>query len=240
MSDNFHRRQTINPCSMIAALPIRDEYMVTTVDKESVKRKLKFDYLRVKNHPDSKAIDGMAELLSCMFTPHMPTHEIIQKAANIIHHQYRLRWVMIGLRDPLDGMYKYQVHSGMRPDAWENQRAKIYTAEDFNLVVPGKYAASEISRLSRVYLEEDNPLGQEALGTVNRPVLLGARRKSDSDALEADFIDTLIIGPGNDFLGWIEYSGTVTGTYPDPMTIRHIELYSTILAVALWPRIGRA
>jgi len=214
--------------------------MVTTVDKESVKRKLKFDYLKVKNQPESKAIDGMTELLSCMFTPQMPLHEVIQRAANIIHRQYRLRWVMIGLRDPLDGMYRYKVHCGMRPEAWENQRAKVYTAADFDLVVPGKYAAGEISRLTRVYLAEDNPLGTEAVGTVNRPVLLGSRRKSDSDALEADFIDTLIIGPGNDFMGWIEYSGTVTGNYPDPMTIRHIELYSAILAVALWPRIGRA
>jgi len=210
------------------------------VDKESVKRKLKFDYLKVKNHPDSKALDGMAELLSGLLSPQLSVRETVQKASSIIQRQYRLRWVMIGLRDPVDGLYRYEVQSGMRPEAWENQRAKVYTASDFDLVVPGKYAASEISRLSRLYLEEDNPLGIEAVGTVNRPILLGSRRKSDNEALEADFIDTLIVGPGSDFIGWIEYSGTVTGTFPDPMTIRHIELYSSILAVALWPRIGRA
>lgn len=214
--------------------------MATFVDKDSVKRKLKFDYLKVKNHPDSKALEGMAELLSGMLSPQLSVREMAQKASSIIQRQYRLRWVMIGLRDPVDGLYRYEVHSGMRPEAWENQRAKVYTPSDFDLVVPGKYAASEISRLSRLYLEEDNPLGNEAVGTVNRPILLGSRRKSDNEALEADFIDTLIMGPGNDFIGWIEYSGTVTGTFPDPMTIRHIELYSSILAVALWPRIGRA
>lgn len=213
--------------------------MAAQVDRDSVKRKLKFDYLKVRNQPDSRAVEGMAELVSCMFNPQMPIHDIIQKAANIIQRQYRLRWVMIGLRDPIDGKYRYEVHTGMRPEAWGNQRAKVYTAADFDLVVPGKYVASEISRLTRVYLEEDNPLGSDALGTVNRPVLLGSRRKSDDDALEADFIDTLIVGPGNDLMGWIEYSGTVTGKYPDPMTIRHIELYSSILAAALWPRIGR-
>jgi hypothetical protein len=156
---------------------------------------------------------------------------LIQEATLVIQKQFRFRWCMIGLREP-DGWYRYLVNTGMREDSWARQKAKQYMLSDFdpNAV---NYKAGEISKLSRVYLEEDNKLGKDDEGVVNRPALLHLTRKAEDDVLEADFLDTLIMGPGDELLGWIEYSGTVAGKMPDAMTIRHIEVISNILASAI-------
>jgi len=120
----------------------------------------------------------------------------------------------------------------MRPDAWASQKSRKYKKEDFNLRTDS-YNAAEISKLSRVYLEEENPLGTTDITVLNRPVLFGGKRKADDDALEADFIDTLILGPDDDLLGWIEYSGTVTGKFPDALTVKNIEVIAGLLSIAL-------
>jgi hypothetical protein len=205
--------------------------MTAIGDIESVKRRLKFDYLKIKNEHSSKSLDIFSQLLAHFQKPQLPIEEMIQEATAFIQRQFRLRWCMIGLRDH-DGLYRYHVNTGMRDESWAKQKARQYTLEDFN-VGATNYKAGEISRLSRVYLEEENPLGKNDEGVVNRPALLRLRRKSDDEVLEADFIDTLIFGQGDELLGWIEYSGTVVGKFPDALTIRHIEVVSQIIAAAV-------
>jgi hypothetical protein len=205
--------------------------MAYYVNADSVKRRLKFEYLRVKNEHESKSLELFTQLLNHVHKPDLSVMNLIQEATLVIQKQFRFRWCMIGLREP-DGWYRYLVNTGMREDAWARQKAKQYKLSDFdpNAV---NYKAGEISKLSRVYLEEDNQLGKDDEGVVNRPALLHLTRKAEDDVLEADFLDTLIMGPGDELLGWIEYSGTVTGKMPDAMTIRHIEVISNILASAI-------
>jgi hypothetical protein len=202
------------------------------VDAESVKRKLRFDYLKVRNEPPSKVLDVFSNVLAHYYRPNLVIHDLIQDTANQIQRGFRLRWVMIGLKNESDGMYHYEVHSGMRPEAWANQKTRVYKLESFD--VYGDYKAGEISKLTRVLLEEENPLDKASAGVTNRPILLGSRRKNEMETLEADFIDTLIYGPNNDLLGWIEYSGTVTGHFPEAMTIRNIEIVANLLGVGLY------
>lgn len=202
-------------------------------DPETVKRSIRLRYLGARSEVTSKVLDGFAALLNKFHTHPLVIQDLIQEAANQIQRQFRLRYTMIGLRNPADGIYRYEVQAGMRPEAWTWQKARTYKKEDFALSVEGYYSAGEISRLTRIYLEEENPLGEADVGVVNRPFMLKARRKSEEDTLEADFIDTLIADDKNDILGWIEYSGTLTGKFPDPMTLRYIELMSVILAAAI-------
>jgi len=204
---------------------------VQVADIESVKRRLRFDYLGARSDPTSRVLDGYVSILAHLQRQPMSLRDMMQDTANWIHRQFRLRWCMIGLRGA-DGVYKYEVEAGMRPEAWAKQKVKLYKNSDFDPSAQN-YKAGEISKLSRVYLEEENQLPKEDEGVVNRPALLKGRRKSDDETLEADFIDTLILGPGNELLGWIEYSGTLTGKFPDPMTIRFIEGISAILASAI-------
>jgi len=208
--------------------------MAAIGDIESVKRRLKFDYLKIKNDHASKSLDIYTQLLSHFCKQQLPVMEMIQEATALIQRQFRLRWCMIGLREA-DGYYRYLVMTGMRDDAWARQKTKQYQLSDFN-VGSVNYKAGEISKLTRVYLEEENPLGKNDEGVVNRPALLRLKRKSDDEVLEADFIDTLILGPGDELLGWIEYSGTVTGKFPDALAIRYIEIASQVLAAALCSR----
>jgi len=201
------------------------------VDVESVKRRLRFDYLGARSDPTSRVLDGYVSLLTHFQKRPFVVRDMIQDTANWIHRQFRLRWCMIGLKGP-DGVYRYEVEAGMRPEAWAKQKAKLYKSTDFAPSAPN-HTAGEISKLSRVYLEEENMLSDDDVQVVNRPALLRGRRKTDDETLEADFIDTLIFGPRDDLLGWIEYSGTLTGKFPDPMTIRFIEGISAILAAAI-------
>ena len=205
--------------------------MFETVDPETVKRKLRFDYMKARNDANFKSLEMFTTLLDHFEKPQISLHDMIQEATQIIHKQFRLRWVMIGLKSRTDGKYRYQVHTGMRDEAWKRQSSKAYKYEDFDMTEG--YIAGEISELTRVYLEEDNPLPKEDEIVVNRPALLKLRRKNAEDTLEADFIDTLIVGSNNQLLGWIEYPGTLTGKFPDPVTIRYIEVIASIIAAAI-------
>lgn len=202
-------------------------------DPETVKRGLRISYLGARSDHSSKLIDGFSSLLARFNTRPFVLQDLVQNAANYMHRQFRLRWVMIGLRSHSDGLYRYEVMAGVRPDAWEKQKVRVYKREEFAPVVEGFFKAGEISRLTKVYLEEENPLGEEDIVKVNRPFLLKSKRKSQDDALEADFLDTLILDADNDLLGWIDYSGTITGKFPDAMTIRWVELIAAILSAGI-------
>jgi hypothetical protein len=204
----------------------------TGIDKETVKRGLRTSYLAARSDPTSRLFDGYAAVLARFHKHPMVLHDLAQEAANFLQRQFRLRWVMIGQKSP-DGLFRYEAMSGVRPEVWEKQRTRTYTKEEFAPEVTGFFSAAEVSRLTRVYLEEDNPLGEEDMVKINRPVLLKSRRRSQEDALEGDFLDTLILNSDNELLGWIDCSGTMVGKFPDAMTMRWVELMSAVLAAAI-------
>lgn len=203
-----------------------------TVSPDDVEIKLKMDYLRTKSEHLSKTFEAFVNILGHFQKDPMVLSDMLQDAANQIRSLFRFRYVMIGLRSP-DGQYRYEFMSGMRDDTWAAHRKKSYRAESFSLSVPGWYRAGEISSLSRVYLEEKNPLGPGYEDSVNRPVLLSSKRTSADASLEADFLNTLIVGPRNELLGWIEYSGTVAGKLPDATAVRSIEVIASVLGAAI-------
>lgn len=207
--------------------------MMGTLDTETVKRRLRFDYVRVKNEPGSRAVDGTTSLMAHFHRQQLNIHEVIQEASDIIQRQFKLKWVMIGIKGKNDGLFRYTVMTGMKKDVWERQRKRTYRAEDFESSC-ATYKFGEISDLTRVYLQEENMLSSdEEKQLVERPALLYSKRMSSSETLEADFIDTLMYGPGRALLGWIEYSGTVANEFPQPVVIRQIEGYASILAAAV-------
>lgn len=203
-----------------------------TVSPNDVEIRLKMDYLRTRSEHLSKTYEMFVILLGHFQKEPMALTSMLQEAADQIRSLFRLRYVMIGLRSP-DGLYRYEYMSGMRDDTWAAHKKKSYKVESFALSVPGWYTAGEISNLSRVYLEEKNPLGPGYEDSVNRPALLSTKRTSADASLEADFFNTLIIGPRNELLGWIEYSGTIGGKLPDSMAVRSIEVIALILSAAI-------
>jgi len=197
-----------------------------------VEASLKMAYIKTRRAHDSRVLEGFVTLLGHFQKNNMSLNVLLQEAADLIKNQFSLRYVMIGLKGK-NGIFKYECMSGMRDDSWAAHRKKEYTLESFSTTVPGWYSAEEISNLTRVYLEEKNPLGPGYETSVNRPALLSMRRSSVESSLEADFFNTLIKGPRDELLGWMEYPGTVSGKLPDAAVIRSIEVVASILAAAI-------
>ncbi len=207
--------------------------MMGASDIETVKRRLRFDYVRVKHEPGSRAVEGITSLAMHFHKQQLNIVDVIQEASDLIQRQFKLKWVMIGIKGKNDGLFRYTVMSGMRPDVWERQKKRTYRLEDFEPSC-GTYKFGEVSDVTRVYLQEENPLySEDEKRLVQRPVLLGSTRTTTGETLEADFIDTLILGPGKTLLGWIEYSGTVGNEFPHSIVIREIEGYAAIIGAAM-------
>ena len=80
------------------------------------------------------------------------------------------------------------------------------------------------------------PYKDDEIGSYDRAALLGMRRLTPSDSLEADYIDIWIQGVNGKLLGWIEISGTRTAKLPDIMTIKQIEVIASVIGAALVKR----
>ncbi len=205
--------------------------MPSSVDTSAVVRRLQFGYMGTRSDPNAKSCDMLATLLSNLRRPELSLRNLVQEATRLIHGQYHLRWVTIGLRSAADGRYRYEAQTGLRNEAWEGQRTAVYSNTDFDMT--SRHLGTEISSLTRVYLAEENPLAKEDESLANRPALLAMKRRAVDEVLEADFLDTMIFGTNKDLLGWIEYSGTLTGKFPDSIAIRHIEVVASIIAAAI-------
>ncbi|MBN1678212.1 MAG: hypothetical protein JW880_06695, partial [Candidatus Thermoplasmatota archaeon] len=106
-----------------------------------------------------------------------------------------------------------------------------YTESDF--WDEKKYKSTTISRLSRLFLAEDNPYTNHEKDSYSRPFMLEFSRNAVDDSVEGDYIDVILPGPSGEALGWIELSGTRAGKLPDGMTIRWLEAIATILGTAI-------
>ncbi|HUV61850.1 MAG TPA: hypothetical protein VMW71_06765 [Thermoplasmata archaeon] len=197
-----------------------------------VEANLKMAFIKTRRDHDSRVLEGFVTLLGHFQKDNLSLNALLQEAADLIKNLFSLRYVMIGLKGK-NGIFKYECMSGMRDDSWAAHRMKEYTLESFSSTVPGWYSAAEISSLTRVYLEEKNPLGPGYETSVNRPALLSMKRSSVESSLEADFFNTLIKGSREELLGWVEYPGTVSGKLPDAAVIRSIEVVASVLAAAI-------
>jgi len=193
--------------------------------------KLKFDYIHSAVEPVHRSQEGIQSLLLHLRRPKIEIDALLQEAASFISRNYGIADVAIGLRDPKDGMYRYRAIAGFRNNAIEGHKALAYTKDQF--YDGSGFNGSDISKYSRIYLEEDNVLTEEEKKAYNRPALFARRRTSETDSLEGDYIDVRLMGEGEDLIGWIEISGTRTMKLPDITTIKWVEVIASIIAVAL-------
>lgn len=199
--------------------------------QEDIARKMKMSYQHGTREADQRTLEILLKLMETCRRTSFDSTELLTEAANIIHDQFRLRWVAIGLKNPKDGLFRYVSLVGFRDDAVTSRRKQTFTIEDF--MADAKYKGRAISDYSKMYFEEDKPYTDGAESTFNRPALLKSRRRAADDALEADYLDVHIYGRERNLLGWIETSGTIMGKLPDVMTIKSIEVIASIIGTAL-------
>lgn len=201
------------------------------VNPEIIKRRMWLDYQRATSDPANERIECIHGVLDKFVDPDLDINAILQETANTIATKLFINEVTIGLKDPDDGLYKYVVMHGLEDSEWEAHKTLSYTREQFDSQEVYKF--KEISKHTRLYLAEDNPYGAGEDATYSKELMLKSSRKSIEDAIEGDYLDTMIYGKNDELLGWIEYSGMNNGKFPDGQTIKCIELVVSGIAIVL-------
>lgn len=201
------------------------------VEPREVANKMRMDYAAMNREPTARTIEAMCALLGNFHRTQISIRSMMEEAAGLIQKQFSIREVAIGLRSPTEGVYRYEVILGFRPDAEAALRRLQYSESDF--WDDKKYKCTSISRLTRLFLAEDNPYASNEKESYSRPFLLEHRRSSPEESVEGDYIDVSIPGSSAEPVGWIEISGTRSGRLPDAMTIRWVEAVATMLGSAI-------
>jgi hypothetical protein len=153
----------------------------------------------------------------------------VRDTAEMLVKLFAIESIGICLRGD-DELYRYAALSGIDEKGMK-EFASIAYKED-QLLDPSTYPSYELSDRTRLFLSEDHPYAPGEEGTYRRPGLIGLRRRTLTDSLEADYLDFFFYDHTGHIAGYIEASGTRLRKLPDPETIRWIELMATLLGVA--------
>jgi len=198
---------------------------------DEIGRKLRFEYQYGHHDDNEKILKKVQSLCSSLLRSKITSRELLMEAAQIIYHDLRIREVSVGLRSPSDGLYRYVLMAGMRPNVWEAHKGLTYSYSDF--FDNGRWRGTNISIQSRLMLAEDEPYAEGEELTYDKRMSLKNKRKSLDESIEGDYIDVHIHGLNNDLIGWIEVSGTWDGKIPNSRTVKWIELIASLVGAAL-------
>jgi len=209
----------------------------TTLNPEIIKKRMWLAYQYACNNPANERTDCVHALITKLADPDVDMHMFLQEAADTINTKLAIKEITIGLRSSSDGLYRYEVMSGLSDSEWEAHQKLSYKREDF--YSQDVYKFMQISKYTRLLLAEDNPYANGEEATYERELMLQSKRKSLDDAIEGDYLDICIFGKGDDILGWIEISGMENGRFPDTEAIKCLELLASVIGVALAGRAER-
>jgi hypothetical protein len=214
--------------SRLGGIPLGSE---VTVNTEIIKKRMWLAYQYACNNPANERMDAVHSLIIKLADPGIDMHMFLQEAADAVNTKLGIKETTLGLKSPSDGLYRYEVMSGLSDSEWEAHKSLSYTHEDF--YSQDVYKSMQISRYTRLLLAEDNPYANGEESTYERDLMLQSKRKSLDDTIEGDYLDICIFGQGDDLLGWIEISGMKSGRFPDAETIKCLELLASVIGIAL-------
>jgi len=181
--------------------------------------------------PDIKMLESLQKIISDCQSPHMSLSAFLNSIAQYIYRQLNIHSLSIGIRDPIDGKYRYAAFAGLRKQAEDTLKQCEYSGEDF--LDPKQYPSFTISKYTKLFLAENNPYAPGEEGSYNRPLMLTQSRNSFDDSIEGDYLDILIMNNKHEITGWIEISGTKQGKLPDAGTIYWLELVASLMGLIL-------
>ena len=201
------------------------------VNPKEVALRMRLDYSRgVKDHT-TRAMEAVCDLCWKLEQPHFTADSFVRDAAELIFKLFGIESVAIGVRDPVDGLYRYKAVVGLEKEIADGFSNLTYTREQ--LLNSSTYPSHEISSHTSLFLSEEHPYAEGEEFTYRRPGLIGMKRRTVTDSLEADYLDIFFHEPDGNILGFIEISGTRLRKLPDAATIRWIELIGALLSVAV-------
>ncbi|MGQ9588540.1 MAG: hypothetical protein ACUVT7_09210 [Thermoplasmata archaeon] len=202
----------------------------TVVDPEEVALKMKLEYSRGVKDRTTRILEAVDELCWKLEKPDLDIDAFMREAADLISRHLAIASVAIAVRDPVDNLYRYKVVTGLEKEVAEAFKNLVYTKEQLENM---PYPNHGISSHTKLYLSEEHPYTEGEELTYSRPALIGMKRRSATDSLEADYLCVYFYGQDGDMLGWMDISGTRLRKLPDATTIRWIELIASILGLAL-------
>jgi hypothetical protein len=201
------------------------------VEPEDVALRMKLDYSHgVKDHT-TRIIEEIAGLCTKVKHFNLDTNSILKETAEMISRLFNITSVAIALWDPALRLYKFRAVTGLEQEGTALYKSLSFTKEQ--LLDDKTYPCHEISKQTKLYLSEDHPYNEGEVLTFARPTLLGMKRRSLNDSLEADYLCVFINGPNDETLGWIEVSGTRLRKLPDVTAVKWIEMIACILGSVL-------
>jgi hypothetical protein len=138
--------------------------------------------------------------------------------------------ISIVLRDPKDGLYRYQVFVGFTKDAIEDMRSQVYSEAEVRAFdrLPGV----KVSKLIEFTISEA-PLKAGERTQFNRPILAAVPRKTDDEFTFGDYMNIYICGKDDELIGFIEVSGPRDGKMPTGNRMKGLELLASMTGIAL-------
>lgn len=201
------------------------------VNPKEVALRMRLDYSRgVKDHT-TKALEAVCDICWKLEQPHLIADSFVRDIAELISKLFGIESVAIIVWDSVDRLYRYKAVVGLEKEVADGFSELTYTKEQ--LLNSSTYPSHEISSHTRLFLSEEHPYAKCEEFTYRRPGLIGMKRRTVTDSLEADYLDIFFHEPDGDILGYIEISGTRLRKLPDAATIRWIELIGALLGVVI-------
>jgi hypothetical protein len=197
---------------------------------------LKARYSDFSRDENEKILDGIQNF-AVRAQMNVALHRLLQDAARTIHSLFGFQEVAIGLRNPDDGKYRYDTVTGYKKESEDALRHCEYTYDQF--VNQREFPSVRITKMLDMNLGDVSPATDKEKECWNRPIQLAVKRSSPDEFIEADYLDVMMYASGSDLLGWIEVSAPRDGKMPSGHTLRGLELFSSVLSLAVQCQLKR-
>ena len=192
-------------------------------------------YSFIAKSKEEEIIIAITNFIDRQSKAEIPIKTTLDEMTSLIHRIFDFQYVCMAIKDS-DGKYRYKTATGVTPEVKKNFFEIEYSLSE--LLDESLYPSSDVSDITKMYMAESVPYTLDEVDTYSRPILLGQKRESTDDMLEADYIDIYIKGKTKNILGFIELTGTRNHKLPDRITIRWIEIIARMLAIIFSREVG--
>ena len=191
---------------------------------------LKKRYSERASTEDQKIVEGVQNFIVHV-QRRRSAHNLLQEAARTIHRVFPFQEITIGIKNPDDGLYRYDTFIGYTHEAEEEFKKHTYTLKEF--FDPSEFPSIRICKLIDVTIAENEPAMEKELACWNRPLETNVPRKSPDEFTEGDYMDVLVYSEDNEMVAWMELSNPRDGKMPSASTLKGLELFSAVMSLAL-------
>lgn len=219
------------------AKPARYEMDITPeetqrpVSPQEVAHKMRLEYSRGVKSRTVRTLQGANELLERLDRHDFDLGMFLKDAAEFLSRQVGIATVTIAVWNPTIQRYRFRAAVGLREEGLKSLEKLSFTKDQ--VFDEKRYPSHEISRHTRLYLDEERAYVSGEESSFARPSMLSMKRTSSTESLEGDYLCVFFYGRNRETLGWIELSGTRMRMLPDTETILWAELIARILGMAV-------